>query len=327
MMAPRILWPTLWGLALVLALALHLAAGAHQVSPGNVWEALMSTTGDSYDAVVVRQIRLPRALGAIVAGANLAAAGALMQGATRNPLADPGLFGLLAGASLAVVVGYGAFGSSGPFALPLMAAIGALAGAATVWGLSMAANTGGMLTPILAGAAVTAFLGALTLLLNLLDERNFDALRIWLSGSLAGLRLPVLAVAAALSAPALVMALLIAPKLTALGMGDEAAKGLGLGLARLRTATLLAVVVLTACAVALAGPLGFVGLTVPHVARLFVGVDYARVMPLSLALGAIYLLSTDTLARVALAPTEVSAGILTALIGAPVFVLLVRWRR
>lgn len=302
----------LWGLALVLALALHLAAGAHHVSPGNVWEALMSTTGDSYDAVVVRQIRLPRALGAIVAGANLAAAGALMQGATRNPLADPGLFGLLAGASLAVVVGYGAFGLSGPFALPLMAAIGALAGAAAVWGLSMAANTGGMLTPILAGAAVTAFLGALTLLLNLLDERNFDALRIWLSGSLAGLRLPVLAVAAALSTPALVMALLIAPKLTALGMGDEAAKGLGLNLTRLRTATLLAVVVLTACAVALAGPLGFVGLTVPHVARLFVGVDYARVMPLSLALGAIYLLSTDTLARVALAPTEVSVGILTA---------------
>jgi len=318
--------PLLLGLALLFALAWHLAAGAHSVPLQNVVKALISGAPDSYDAVVVTQIRLPRAVGAMFAGASLAAAGALMQGATRNPLADPGLFGLLAGAALAVVLGQGIFGLTSPVAVPILAAAGALAGAVMVWTLTAASNAGGTLTPVLAGAAVTAFLGAVTLLMNLLDERNFDALRIWLSGSLAGLRLPVLMATAPVAAAGLVAALLIGPRLTALGMGDETAKSLGFNLRRLRAATLVAVVVLTACAVALAGPLGFVGLTVPHVARLIAGVDYGRIVPLSMMLGAIYLLAMDTAARVAVAPAEMSVGILTALIGAPVFVLLVRSR-
>ncbi|MEI4262641.1 FecCD family ABC transporter permease [Roseovarius sp. D0-M9] len=318
--------PLLLGLALLSALAWHLAAGAHSVPLQNVVKALISGAPESYDAVVVTQIRLPRAVGAMLAGASLAAAGALMQGATRNPLADPGLFGLLAGAALAVVLGQGTFGMTSPVAVPILAAAGALAGAVMVWTLTAASNAGGTLTPVLAGAAVTAFLGAVKLLMNLMDERNFDALRIWLSGSLAGLRLPVLMVTAPVAAAGLVAALLIGPRLTALGMGDETAKSLGFNLRRLRAATLVAVVVLTACAVALAGPLGFVGLTVPHVARLIAGVDYGRIVPLSMMLGAICLLAMDTAARVAVAPAEMSVGILTALIGAPVFVLLVRSR-
>lgn len=326
MTLPRSLWPVLLALLLVVALAWHLAAGAHTVPLAGVVRALISGTPDSYDAVVVTQIRLPRAFGAMLAGASLAAAGALMQGATRNPLADPGLFGLLAGASLAVVLGQGSFGLTGPIALPVLAAAGALAGAVIVWGLSAATNAGGSMTPVLVGVAVTAFLGAVTLLLNLMDERSFDTLRIWLSGSLAGLRMPVLIAAAPVSIVALGAALLIGPRLTALGMGDEAARSLGFNLGRLRAVTLVSVVGLTAASVALAGPLGFVGLTVPHVARLMIGVDYGRILPLSMILGAIYLLSIDTIARTVLAPAEVSVGILTALIGAPVFVLLVRGR-
>ncbi|MFX0547171.1 FecCD family ABC transporter permease [Roseovarius sp. S1116L3] len=318
--------PVALACALLAALAWHLAAGAHSVPLPTVLQALISGVADSYDSAVILQIRLPRALGAMLAGACLAAAGALMQGATRNPLADPGLFGLLAGAALAVVLGQGHLGLTGPLAVPLLAAIGALAGALMVWALSAAAPAGGTLTPVLAGAAVTAFLGAITLLLNLMDEAQYDALRIWLSGALSGLRMPVMMLAAPAGTAAMIAALVIAPRLTALEMGDEAAQGVGLNLARLRAATLVTVVILTACAVALAGPLGFVGLTVPHVARMIAGADYGRLMPVSIVLGAIYLLGMDTAARVALAPAEISVGILTALIGAPIFILLVRAR-
>ncbi|WP_375257021.1 FecCD family ABC transporter permease [Citreimonas sp.] len=325
MSARALFWPAGLGLLLV-ALAWHLGAGAHAVPVRSVIPTLLAG-GDSYEAAVIAEIRLPRALGAMLAGAALAAAGALMQGATRNPLAEPGLFGLLAGAALAVVAGQGVFGLGAPTLLPLLAAAGALGGALMVWALTAAAGGGaGMLTPVLAGAAVTAFLAALTMLLNLLDQRGFEDLRIWLSGSLAGLRMPVVALVAPWALAGLVAALIAAPKLTVLSLGDEAAHALGVPVARIRALALAAVVVLTASAVALAGPLAFVGLTVPHAARLLIGTDYARLLPASVVLGAIYLLAADTLGRTVIAPAEVSTGILTALVGAPVFVLLLRAR-
>ncbi|SFD78332.1 FecCD family ABC transporter permease [Roseivivax sediminis] len=318
--------PAALGLLLLSALVWHLGTGAHSVPPGAVVTALLGG-GDSYDAAVIAEIRLPRALGAMLAGAALSAAGALMQGATRNPLAEPGLFGLLAGAALAVVAGQSVFGLTAPPLLPVLAAVGALAGALMVWGVTAAAGGGtGMLTPVLAGAAVTAFLAALTTLLNLIDERSFEDLRVWLSGSLAGLRLPVVTLVAPWALAGLAAALVLAPKLTVLSLGDEAAHALGVAVGRIRALTLIAVVVLTASAVALAGPLAFVGLTVPHAARLIFGTGYARLVPASIALGAVYLLAADTAGRTVIAPAEVSTGILTALVGAPVFVLLLRVR-
>ena len=326
-MSIRALLPvTVLSVLLIGALAWHLGAGAHAVPPRAVISALLSG-GESYDAAVIAGIRLPRALGAMLAGASLSAAGALMQGATRNPLAEPGLFGLLAGAALAVVAAQGVFGLGAPSLVPLLAAFGALVGALMVWGLTTAAGGGaGMLTPVLAGAAVSAFLAALTTLLNLVDERNFEDLRVWLSGSLAGLRMPVVGMVAPWALAGLAAALLLAPKLTVLSLGDESAQALGVPVARIRVLTLAAVVVLTASAVALAGPLAFVGLTVPHAARLTFGSDYTRLLPASIALGAIYLLAADTVGRTLIAPAEISTGILTALVGAPVFVALLKVR-
>ncbi|SFG10991.1 iron complex transport system permease protein [Palleronia marisminoris] len=313
-------------IALPLAAALwHLSAGAQSIPWETVLHAL-AMPGESFETVVIREIRLPRTLGAAIAGAGLGVAGALMQGVTRNPLAEPGLFGLLAGAALAVVAGQSVPGLGGVAALPFLAALGAVAGAAMVWALTTLARSGSELTPVLAGAAVTAFLVALTTLLNLLDERGFEELRIWLSGSLAGLRMTVILTVLPWVLCGFGAALFIGPRLTALAMGDEAATGLGLSVARLRAAAIAAVVALTAVGVAVAGPLAFVGLTVPHAARLLVGTDYARVVPVSMGLGAAYLLGVDTLARIVLSPSEISTGILTAILGAPVFIALVRLR-
>ncbi|SDY64114.1 FecCD family ABC transporter permease [Citreimonas salinaria] len=326
MSARTLIWQAGLGLLLLGALAWHLGAGAHSVPMRSVLQTLLAG-GESYEAAVIAEIRLPRALGAMLAGAALSAAGALMQGATRNPLAEPGLFGLLAGAALAVVAGQSLLGLDAPVLLPVLAALGALGGALMVWGLTAAAGGGaGMLTPVLAGAAVTAFLAALTMLLNLLDERGFEDLRIWLSGSLAGLRMPVVAIVAPWTLAGLAAALVVAPKLTVLSLGDEAAHALGVPVARIRALALAAVVLLTASAMALAGPLAFVGLTVPHAARLIFGTGYARLLPASVLLGAIFLLAADALGRTVIAPAEVSSGILTALVGAPVFVLLLRAR-
>ncbi|MFE3838609.1 FecCD family ABC transporter permease [Pseudogemmobacter sonorensis] len=305
----------------------HLGAGGQTLSPAFVWSALTGGESDTFEAAIVRELRLPRAIGAALAGAGLAAAGVLMQAVTRNPLAEPGLFGLLAGASLAVLLGRGIPALAAPELLAPLAAAGSLVGALLVLALTRAAGQGGgMLTPALAGAAVTAFLVALTTLVSLLDLRAFEDMRIWLSGSFAGLRLPVVAMVAPWALLGMGAALAIGPKLTILTMGDEAATGLGLDPRRIRALALAAVVVMTAAAVAMAGPLGFVGLTVPHAVRLLGPMGQGRLVALSMLAGGFYLVLADTVARLLLFPVEISAGILTALIGAPVLVLLVRLR-
>ncbi|WP_112312612.1 FecCD family ABC transporter permease [Pseudogemmobacter bohemicus] len=319
--------PLLLAAALIAALALHLTFGAVSMPLSQVWQGLSGGDDLSFEAAVVRELRLPRAIAAALAGAGLAAAGVLMQAVTRNPLAEPGLFGLLAGAALAVLLGRTIPALASPDWLAPLAALGSLAGAGLVWALVRAAGDGGgLLLPALAGSAVTAFLVALTTLISLMDARAFEDMRIWLSGSLAGLRLPVLAWIAPWALAGLALAALVGPRLTILTMGDEAATGLGLNPGRLRAMALASVVVMTAAAVAMAGPLGFVGLTVPHLLRLTGPMDQSRLLRLSMLAGAAYLVLADTLARVLIAPVEVSAGILTALIGAPVLVALVRMR-
>lgn len=314
-------------LLLVAAMLWHLTDGVRAVTLGAVWEGLSHRHPDSFDAGVVRELRLPRLLGAALAGAGLAAAGVMMQAVTRNPLAEPGLFGLLAGASLAVLLGREFAALAGPGLLAPLAAGGATAGAALVWAVVLAAGRGGgMLTPALAGSAVTAFLAALTTLISLLDVQAFEGMRIWLSGSLAGLRMPVVAAVAPWAMAGLAIALLLGPRLTVLTMGDEMAVGLGMNPRRVRALAWGMVVVLTAAAVALAGPMGFVGLTVPHAVRLLGPMGQGRLMALAVPLGAACVILADTLARVLVPPVEFSAGILTALLGAPVLVLLVRMR-
>ena len=323
----RVGWPVVLLALLAFAFLAHIAVVAKTVPLLTVVEALVAPADGEFDHIIIWSLRLPRAVAAVMVGAGLAVAGALMQGVTRNPLAEPGLLGLLSGASFAVGVTVGFFGLAAPDWVPLIAAVGALAAAALVW--VIAAHAGGGSTPmtlILSGAAVTALLAALVTLVNLLDEQTFEQLRVWLTGTLAGRRVETLLWAAPWMLAGLVVALGAARQVTALSMGEETAIGLGVDVARLRLLILFAVVVLTAGSVAIAGPMGFVGLVVPHVARMIFGHDYRLIVPTSAFCGAIFLLVADIVARMALAPIEVSTGIVTALVGGPVFVWLVRTR-
>ncbi len=319
--------PALMLVCMALAFILHISVGAKTVPFGEVVRALFAFDPETFDHVIVRDLRMPRAILAVVVGASLSVAGALMQGVTRNPLAEPGLLGLLAGASLAVVLAVGVLGIGGTLWLPLIAAIGALFAAMMVWGIAVAAPGGATKTTlILAGAAVSAFLGAIITGLNLVYDETFENLRVWLTGTLAGRDISVLYWASPWLVLGMVGALAMAREVTTLAMGEDAATGLGVNVARLKVTVLFSVVALTASAVAIAGPMGFVGLVIPHVVRLFVGADYRRIVPYSAVVGASYLLIIDIVARLALAPIEISTGIVTALLGAPLFVWLVMAR-
>lgn len=318
--------PLLLGLTALL-FAFHIALGAKPMPLSTVWEALVARDQTVFDHMIIWDLRLPRALIALTVGASLSVAGALMQGVTRNPLADPGILGLMAGASFAVVMSAYFFGTSSAGWLPWIASAGALATALVVYLIAHLAPGGATpLTLTLSGAAVSAFLGAIISIAHLLNEDTFDNLRVWLSGSLTGRDISMLYITGPWIALALGAGLILARQVTALTMGDDVAKGLGIRTGPLKLQLLLAVVLLTACSVALAGPMGFVGLVIPHVARLFVGADYRWIVPYSALIGAAYLLGIDIIARTAIPPREISTGIITAMVGAPFFIQLVRMK-
>ncbi|MGR3491218.1 MAG: FecCD family ABC transporter permease [Shimia sp.] len=311
--------------AVALAFLWHISVGAKAIPLGTVAQALFAPQEGVFDHVVVRDLRMPRAIFALSVGAALAVAGALLQGVTRNPLAEPAILGLMAGATFAVIIGIGWFQLAGTAFIPMFAAVGALGGAALVWTIAGAAPGGATpLTLILAGAAVSGFLYAIEQAAILLNEDAFRNFRVWLSGSLAGRDMDTYLWALPWFVGGLAAAMVIARQVTALAMGEETAAGLGVDTARIKITALVVVVALTAAAVSVAGPLGFVGLVIPHVVRLFVGSDYRLIVPFSAIVGAGYVLVVDIAARVVLAPIEVSTGIVTTMLGAPVFIWLVR---
>lgn len=313
--------------ALVAAFLFHIAVGAKQLPISTVFEALISFDSTNFDHVIVQNLRLPRAALAVVVGASLSLAGALMQGVTRNPLADPGLLGLTTGAAFAVVVAHSVFGFTSMAFTPWIAMSGALGAAVIVFFISRMVPGGATpLSMTLAGAAVSAFLGTIISVIHLLNQDTFENLRVWLTGTLAGRDITLLWYVGPWMLIALVGGILLAPRVTVLAMGDEVAQGLGVKTGMLKAQLLAVVVVLTAGSVALAGPLGFIGLVIPHVVRLYVGSDYRWIVPYAALTGAAYLVSVDIVARVAIPPREISTGIITALIGAPLFVHLVRRR-
>ena len=310
--------------ALALALLWHLSLGARSLSWPEIAHALLSPDPTSPEHAVLRELRLPRALAAILAGAALAVAGGVLQTLTRNPLAEPATLGLAAGAATAVVLGMGA-----DMALawrPALAGLGVLAAAALVGALTLAVPPARRQTTLLlAGASVTAGLLALNTAAFLLWPESFRALRLWLAGSLVGVDGAQVAVAAPIALAGLALALALTPALRLLSLGEEVARGLGLSVGRMQALALLSVLACTAAAITLAGPLAFVGLVVPHAMRLL-----APRHPLPLALcavgGALLLLLADLAARLTPAPAELATGLVTALIGAPVFLALVRAR-
>ncbi|SEQ10472.1 iron complex transport system permease protein [Devosia sp. YR412] len=318
--------PVLLGV-LALFFLLHIAIGAKDLPLRQVVDAIFFPDPSVFEHRIIRDMRLPRAVMAIAVGSALAVAGALMQGVTRNPLAEPGLLGLMAGASFAVVIVSNTAGLAHLAVIPLVAALGALGAAVLVFGIARFAPGGATpLTLTLSGAAVSAFLGTCVSIGHLLNEEGFDDLRVWLTGTLAGRDIAVLYFAAPWLIGSLIVSLGLARQVTALAMGDEVAKGLGVETGRLKLVTLALVVMLTACSVALAGPMGFIGLVIPHAVRLFVGSDYRWIVPYSALLGAAYLLGVDIFARIVIRPQELSTGIITAMIGAPLFIYLVRQR-
>ncbi|MFP4138342.1 MAG: FecCD family ABC transporter permease [Halomonas sp.] len=304
----------------------HLGLGARDVPLATLVEALMAYDPEQFEHFIIREMRLPRLLIAMVVGAALAVAGALMQGVTLNPLAAPDILGVNLGASLAVVLAT-AFGLGSLEALPWFAFGGALFTSLLVYLIGSLGRSGA--TPLkltLAGVAVSAFLGAVMSAGHLLHEAGFERLRVWLAGTLAGRDMDVFVAALPYLALGFVLALLLARQVTALGLGADVARGLGIHTARLRTLALGCVVLLCGAAVTVTGPIGFIGLVVPHMVRTFAGLDYRWVVPLSALVGAAVLTAADIAARTLLAPQELATGIVTALVGAPIFVALVRWQ-
>ncbi|MGP9538481.1 FecCD family ABC transporter permease [Brachybacterium sp. AOP43-C2-M15] len=314
-------------LALVIACVLSLAVGARTVSPVTVWAALTAYDGGLADHVVVHS-RLLRTAAGIAVGAALAVAGAAMQGMTRNPLADPGILGINAGATTAVVLGvYFADVSRVP-QLMVLALLGAAVGTVAVYSVASLGRDGA--TPVklaLAGAAITAGLLSVTNALVMLDDSSLDRLRFWQVGTLGARSLTDIAGVGVLMAIGVVVIGVATGVLNALALGDDAAVGLGVRVTRARVLLGIAIILLCGAAVALAGPVGFLGLVVPHAARLLVGGDYRRIVPLCLLGGPVLILLADTVGRVISPPAEVQVGVMTALIGVPVFVILIRTRR
>ena len=314
-------------LALLVVVVLSIAVGSRSLSLAEVLDGLLHPQ-DSAAGAIVRELRVPRTLLGLAVGAALGLAGALMQALTRNPLADPGLLGVNAGAATAVVLAISVLGLSSPASYVLPALLGAALAAFVVYVLGSTGRTGA--TPVrlaLAGTAVGAALTSFTSGLSILDPATFDTMRFWQVGSLAGHPVSTLWQVGPFLLVGAVLALSLARPLNALALGEDAARAVGAPVARTRALGAVAVTLLCGAATAAVGPIGFLGLTVPHVARAFVGPDQRWVLPLSALMAPVLLLAADVVGRLVVRPDELQASIITALVGAPFFVLVVRRRR
>jgi iron complex transport system permease protein len=313
--------------AVALSVAASLAIGSLAIPIDEVVTAF--TAFDDSDAhVVVTELRVPRTEVGLLAGAALGAAGALMQGLTRNPLAEPGILGINAGAAFAVVVAISLLGISSIGGYAWFALLGAALTAVLVYALGTSGRDGA--TPVklaLAGAVLAALLVALTSAILVFDTQTLDEFRFWVVGSLAGRDTDVVLAVAPFIGIGLAIAIASGRWLNALALGDEVARSLGQRVALARATVSAGFVLLAGACVAAVGPIAFVGLAVPHVARGLVGADYRWIVPYSVGLGAAALLASDVIARVVARPEELEVGIVTAVLGAPFFIALVRRRR
>ncbi|HBS84027.1 FecCD family ABC transporter permease [Vreelandella alkaliphila] len=312
--------------ALVAVSVVSLLIGAGEVGPRRVL-GLLQSASDSEAQFIVWELRAPRTLIGIVVGIALGVAGALLQAISRNPLAEPGLLGVSAGAAFAVALAL-VLGASAATLRISVAQLGALIGCVCV--LSVARFRGVGNDPVrlvLAGAAFSGLLGSLTSLMLLYDQRAADEIRFWVIGSLAGRRLDdLVAVLPSLLVAAIAVVIMARP-LAALALGERAASGLGHHPTLIRWVAVGCVALLVGAATAIAGPIAFVGLVVPFVARAFAGPDIRRTLWFCLPIGPLIVLSADIISRVAVAPSELPLGVLTALCGAPVLIAVVRAKR
>ncbi|MCW2775330.1 MAG: iron transporter permease [Nocardioides sp.] len=316
------------GLALLLAFTalLSLAIGSRSIPLTTVVDVLFRPDG-SDASTIVHGLRIPRTVLAIAVGVSLGVAGALMQGHTRNALADPGLLGVEAGAAFAVVIGIFVFGVTDLTGYAWFSLVGAGLAAAAVFAIGSTRGGPDPVSLVLAGAAVSALLLALTQAMVLRDIDTLDAYRFWAVGSVAGRGTDVFWQVLPFIAVGLALAAMSASTLNLLQLGDDVAASLGLSPMRHKMIGVLGVMMLTGAATAACGPVGFVGLVVPHVARFLAGVDYRWVIPYSGLIGGLLVVLADIIGRVVVRPAELQVGIVMALIGGPVFIVLVRRNR
>ncbi|WP_109464656.1 FecCD family ABC transporter permease [Albibacillus kandeliae] len=317
-------WIVVAGLLALAALA-SLTVGVRDMSLDAYLQALTAYDPQNPAHVTLMAIRIPRLCAGLVAGAALGVAGVLMQSVTRNPLADPGLLGVNAGAAFALLVGSTLLGRADEAALALLAFPGAAMAAAAVFALG--GGLRGDVGPVrltLAGAALNALLLSLVTAIVLIRQDSLDIFRFWVAGSLSQAVARPVAEMAAVAGLGGVLALLFAPGIEALSLGGALSRGLGTRPGRVQAGALVAVTLTTGAAVAVAGPIAFLGLMVPPLARMIAGHRLRAELVMAAMLGATVLLLADTLGRVVMAPSEVRAGIMTALLGGPVFLVIAR---
>jgi len=312
---------------LIVSLLWSITLGAADITPQVVYNALLHFDSSNFQHLIIQTVRLPRILSGVTVGAALAVAGAVMQGLTRNPLADSGILGINSGASFAVVLAVFLIGNPPLSVYALFGFLGAAVAAGFVY--FIAAMGRGGVTPLkltLAGVILTAFISSLTTAILIHDQQTLDRIRFWTSGSLAGRDMALFTQTSPYIAVGLIGALLISRQITTINLGEDVAKGLGQNTLWVKAVSALIVVLLAGGSVALAGPIGFVGLIVPHVVRFMVGTDYQWVLPYSAVFGGLLVTVADVGARLVVRPQELPVGVVMAIVGAPFFIWLARWK-
>ena len=322
-------------LLLLASIVASIVFGSRQIPFGEV-SAVFRDLGTAFghaeglnvDQRVIVELRIPRTLLGLVAGAALGVSGALIQGHTRNPLADTGILGINYGASLAVVASFSLLGVTSVWATSMWAFGGAIAATALVF--SLASIGGGQANPmtlVLGGAALSAVLSAIISGFILTDDANLDRMRFWTVGSIAGRDLTVFYGVLPFILAGLVLAFITAPQLNLLNLGDDIASGLGISTQRARLIGMALIALLAGAATAAAGPITFIGLVVPHLVRAVTGPDYRWILPYSALTGAVMMLLADVVGRLIARPGELQVGIVLAFVGAPFFITLIYRRR
>jgi iron complex transport system permease protein len=313
---PATAYAVMLGLLVVAAVA-SVLVGSRLISPSAILEAGPDRT--------VLEVRAVRTAMGVLAGVALGLAGACMQGLTRNPLADPGILGVNAGAALAIVLGIAYLGAGGMAAYVALGLVGAAVASLAVHAIAGIGRDGATPAKLtVAGAAFAAAASSWTVAVQLVDQTALDIMRRWQVGSIGGRPWDLVVSLAPVFLVGAVLALALSRTLNALALGEEMATGLGRHTTRDRVLVGLAIVLLAGTATAAAGPIAFVGLIVPHLVRTRTGSDHRHLLPLSAGYGAVLVLVADTVGRVVLPPSEVQVGIMTAIIGVPFFLLLVR---